>query len=234
MNFLNKMQKLSDATVGNGMSRIFKSNFYTKALLLLGILQPIYSEAALLKILSTEPDTKVFEVTDPMNKKELGRTPLTLTDFDTSQPRILLIEKPGYASVYLPFSKEVATHFSIKADMHPLINWTSEELNRKTVEIAEAVLDKITAVQTLLDTRKVKEALTLIESLKNEFPNSFSVRLVYANALLLNGEGQKADAMYASLISEVPTNKAYLKSSLEQIHSRLGNKARMPASTGGN
>ena len=214
------------------MNKILKSNLYSKTLLILGILLPIYSQAAVLKILSTEPDTKVFEVTDPMNKKELGRTPLTLNDFDTTQPRILLIEKSGYASVYLPFSQSVATHFAIKADMHPLINWTSEELNRKTVEIAENVVDRITMAQNLLDSRKVKEGLAAIDSLKNEFPNSFSVRLIYANALLLNGEGQKADAVYASLISEVPTNKAYLKDSLEQIHSRLS-KTRMPASTGG-
>jgi len=214
------------------MNKILKSNFYLKTLLILGILSPVCSQAALLKILSTEPDTKVFEITDPMNKKELGRTPLTLNDFDTSQPRVLLIEKPGFASVYLPFSQSVATHFAIKADMHPLINWTSEELNRKTVEIAEGIVDRITVAQNLLDARKVKEALTMVESLKNEYPNSFSIKLVYANALLLNGEGQKADAMYSALINEVPSNKAYLKDSLEQIHSRLS-KTRMPASVGG-
>ena len=215
------------------MQKTAQFNIHQIALLILGALLPTYSEAAVLKILSTEPDTRVSEVTDPMNKKELGRTPLTLNDFDTSQPRVLLIEKPGFASIYLPFSQGVATHFAIKADMHPLINWTSEELYRKTVETAESIVDRITAAQALLDARKVKKALTMIESLKSEYPNSFSVRLIYANALLLNGEGQKADAIYSALISEVPSNKSYLKDSLEQIHSRLGNKRR-PASTGGN
>ena len=190
------------------------------------------ADAALLKILSTEPDTQVYEVTDPMNKKSLGRAPLTLEQFDTSQPRVLLLEKPGFSSAYIPFSQSVATHFSVMATMHPLINWTSEELNRKTVEMAESIVDRITAIQSLIDARKIKEAITQIETLKNEYPNSFSVRLIHANALLLNGEGQKARAMYSALLNEVPSNRTYMKDALEMMQSRI-NK-RMPASVGGN
>jgi len=190
------------------------------------------ADAALLKILSTEPDTQVYEVTDPMNKKSLGRAPLTLEQFDTSEPRVLLLEKPGFSSAYIPFSQSVATHFSVMATMHPLINWTSEELNRKTVEMAESIVDRITAIQSLIDARKIKEAITQIETLKNEYPNSFSVRLIHANALLLNGEGQKARAMYSALLNEVPSSRTYMKEALEAMQSRI-NK-RMPASVGGN
>jgi predicted Zn-dependent protease len=190
------------------------------------------ADAALLKILSTEPDTQVYEVTDPMNKKSLGRAPLTLEQFDTSEPRVLLLEKPGFSSAYIPFSQSVATHFSVMATMHPLINWTSEELNRKTVEMAESIVDRITAIQSLIDARKIKEAITQIETLKNEYPNSFSVRLIHANALLLNGEGQKARAIYSALLNEVPSNRTYMKDALEMMQSRI-NK-RMPASVGGN
>ncbi len=190
------------------------------------------ADAALLKILSTEPDTQVYEVTDPMNKKSLGRAPLTLEQFDTSQPRVLLLEKPGFSSAYIPFSQSVATHFSVMATMHPLINWTSEELNRKTVEMAESIVDRITAIQSLIDARKIKEAITQIETLKNEYPNSFSVRLIHANALLLNGEGQKARSIYSALLNEVPSNRTYMKDALEMMQSRI-NK-RMPASVGGN
>ena len=214
------------------MQKIYCRHNLSKTILILGILAPIFSQAALLKILSTEPDTKVMEVTDPMNVKELGRTPLTLADFDTSQPRVLLLEKPGFSSSYIPFSQSVATHFSVMVNLHPLINWTNEELTRKTVEVAENMVDRITAVQTLLDSRKIKEALTMIDSLKNEYPNSISVRLIYANALLLNGEGQKAEAIYSSLLNEIPVNRTYLKEAVEQIHSRLSGK-RIPASTGG-
>jgi len=208
------------------------SSLCIKIFLCFGLLMPLHSQAALLKLLSTEPDTKVFEVTDPMNKKELGRTPLTLENFDTSNPRVLLMEKPGFASVYVPFSQSVATHFSFKADMHPLINWTSEELNRKTIETAESMIDRITAAQSFLDARKVKEAMAILDSLKDEFPNSFTIRILYANALVLNGEGQKADALYTLLLSELPSTKAYLKESLEGIHSRLS-KTRVPSSTEG-
>ena len=214
------------------MRKNFTTQFFKKAIITLGVCMPIFSHAALLKILSSEADTVVTEVTDPMNKKELGKTPLTLNDFDTSAPRVLLLEKPGYAPVYIPFSQNVATHFAVKADMHPLINWTSEELNRKTTENAEAIIDKVTAIQAMLDSRKVKEALTMADALKNEYPNSFSIRLVYANALLLNGEGQKAETLYSTLLSEVPSNRAYLKDSIEQIHSRLTGK-KSPGKSGG-
>lgn len=215
------------------MHKILNVSFYKKTLLVLVLLVPVYSQAALLKILSSEPDSRVYEVTDPMNKKDLGRTPLSLADFDTSQPRLLLVEKPGFSSAYIPFSQSVATHFAILTTLHPLINWTSDELTRKTVEIAENVVDRITAVQALLDARKVKEAMAMVESLKNEYPNSFSVRLIYANALLLNGEGKKAEVMYGALLNEIPSTRMYMKDAIEQIRARLNGGKRVPASTGG-
>lgn len=202
------------------------------AVFTLGFLFQQQADAALLKILSTEPDTKVFEVTDPMNKKELGRAPLTLEDFDTTQPRVLLLEKPGFSSAYIPFSQSVATHFSIMANLHPLINWTSDELTRKTMDAAETLVDRITSVQALLDARKTKEALTQIDSLKSQYPNSFSVRLIHANALLLNGEGKRAQTIYNALLDEVPSSRASLKEALETMQNRLSGK-RMPASIKG-
>lgn len=202
------------------------------AVFILGFFFSQTGEAALLKILSSEPETRVYEVTDPMNKKELGRAPLTLEDFDTSQPRLLLLEKPGFSSAYIPFSQSVATHFSVMATLHPLINWTSEELTRKTLDSAEELVDRITGIQALLDSRKVKDALTQIDSLRSEYPKSFSVRLIHANALLLNGEGKRAQNIYSSLLEEVPSSRSYMKEALENISSRLNGK-RMPASVRG-
>jgi predicted Zn-dependent protease len=98
--------------------------------------------------------------------------------------------------------------------------------------MAEALIDRISSAQALLDARKTKEALTQIETLKNEYPTSFSVRLIHANALLLNGEGQKAQSIYNALLSEVPETRTYMKEAIQNIQSRLGK--RMPASVGGN
>lgn len=190
------------------------------------------AHATVLKILSNEADSRVTDVTDPMNKKELGKAPLTLEDFDTSSPRVLLVEKPGFTSAYIPFSRNVATHFSVMTNLHPIINWTNEELTRKTLETAESIIDRITAVQAMLDARKVKEALTMLDSLKNEYPNSVSIRLLHANALLLNGDGKQAEVIYTGLLNEIPANRAYMKDAIEQIRSRLGGR-RLPASTGG-
>jgi hypothetical protein len=202
------------------------------ALFMLGLILENTANAAVLKILSSEPETKVYEVTDPMKKKSLGTAPLALEDFDTSEPRLLMLEKHGFASVYIPFSQGVATHFAIQANMHPISDWTSDELTRKTVDMAESLVDRITAVQSLLDARKTKEALAQVETLKNEYPTSFSVRLIHANALLLNGEGQKAQVIYKTLLSEVPANRTALKDAIDNIQKRLG--SRMPASVGGN
>ena len=202
------------------------------ALIMLGLIFENTANAAVLKILASEPETKVYEVTDPMKKKLLGSAPLVLEDFDTNEPRLLMMEKPGFSSVYIPFSQGVATHFSVQANMHPISGWTSDEITRKTVEMAESLVDRVSAAQALLDARKTKEALAQIETLKNEYPTSFSVRLIHANAVLLNGEGQKAQAMYKALLTEVPANRAYLKDAIENIQNRLGK--RMPASVGGN
>jgi hypothetical protein len=202
------------------------------AISILGTLSFTQAEAALLKILSSEPDTKVFDVTDPMNKKELGRAPLSLEDFDTSEPKLLMLEKPGFSSAYIPFSQGVATHFSVMATLHPISNWTTEELTRKTVDTAEAMVDRITSVQVLLDARKVKEAMHIIDSLKIEYPNSFSVRLLQANAFLLNGDGKRAQTIYSSLLDEVPSSRSYMKQALELMQSGLAGK-RMPASVKG-
>ncbi len=199
---------------------------------ILGSLFNNQAEAALLKILSSEPDTKVFDVTDPMNKKELGRAPLSLEDFDTTEPKLLLLEKPGFSSAYIPFSEGVATHFSIMANLHPITNWTTEELTRKTVDTAEAIVDRITSVQVLLDARKIKEALTVIDSLKSEYPNSFSVKLLQANAFLLNGDGKRAQTIYNALLDEVPSSRSYMKQALEAMSTGLSGR-RMPASEKG-
>lgn len=174
-----------------------------------------------MKIISSESNSRVIDATDPKNKKELGVTPFTIEEFDPTISKVLLVEKPGFASVYVPLPENMAENTSIEVTMQPILNWTSEELTRKTVENAENLLERVQAIQSLLDARKLKDAFPLIEALKNEYPSSFSVRLVYANALLLNGEGTKAEALYSKLLGEVPATRESLKKSIENIRSKL-------------
>jgi len=202
-------------------------------LLIIGCFLSITSaNAAVLKILSSEANTEIYDVTDPMNKVSLGKAPLVMNDFQTNEPRILVLEKPGYSSAYIPVSRDIGNTFSIMATLHPIQNWTTEELTRKSVDTAEAIVDKISYIQSLVSEKKVAEALVNAEYLQNQFPNSISVRLTYANTLLLNGDRKKSEAVYATVIKEIPESKLYMKGTLEKIHSKIGG-TRMPASTKG-
>lgn len=206
-------------------------NFYK--ILILGCCLSITSaHATVLKILSSEANTEVFDVTDPMNKVSLGKAPLVMNDFLNNEPRILMLEKPGFSSAYIPVSRDLGNTFSIMANLHPIQNWTTEELSRKSVETAEAIVDKISYIQSLVGEKKLAEALVNAEYLQNQYPNSISVRLTYANTLMLNGDRRKSEAIYATVINEIPDSKLYMKGTLEKIHSKIGG-SRMPASTKG-
>ncbi len=113
--------------------------------------------------------------------------------------------------------------------MKPLGEWTPEEFNKKSIVTAENIIDQVLGIQALLDARKVKEALPLAENLKAAYPTSVSVRLVYANALLLSGEPAKADGIYTMLLDEIPDSRKYLKDSITAVRARLRG-VRVPAS----
>ncbi len=190
------------------------------------------ANASDLQITSTEPETLVIDVTNPLSKKEMGRTPLLLKDYDGSETKVFTLEKPGFAPVYIPVSGGLSKNVTIAVNLKRVIDWTPEELTRKSMETAEGMVDQIMTVQALLDNRKMKEALPLLETMKSEHPRSISVRLIYANALLINGEVARADSMYATLMGEIPESRKYLRDSIELVRSRL-NGMRRPASAGG-
>jgi hypothetical protein len=204
-----------------------------KILFLFGFLVIAEAQASVLKILSSEPDTQVYEVTDPMNKISLGKAPLVLHEFETAEPRVLVLEKPGFTPAYIPISRSAPNTFSIMATLHPLSNWTPEDMTRKSVETAEMIVDKISYIQSLAQEKKLTEALVNAESLQNQFPTSISVKLTYANMLLLSGDRKKSEAIYATVINEIPESKMYMRGSLERIRSKIGGGNRMPASRKG-
>jgi hypothetical protein len=190
------------------------------------------ANAVVLKILSSEPDTQVYEVTDPMNKINLGKAPLVINEFETIEPRVLVLEKPGFSTAYIPISRGIANTFSIMATLHPISNWTPDDLTRKSIETAESIVDKISYIQGLVKDKKTTEALVNAENLVAQFPNSISVKLTYANILMMNGDRKKSEAIYATIINEIPESKLYMKSTLEKIRSYIGG-SRMPASKKG-
>lgn len=186
------------------------------------------ASAAELVITSTTGDTRVFEVSGK-EQKLIGTAPVTIKDPENYVGKVLLLEKPGYASIYTPIPGDLKSSTTISVHMKELGEWTPEEFNKKSIVTAENIVDQVLSIQALLDTRKVKEALPLAENLKAAYPTSVSVRLVYANALLLSGESAKADGIYTMLLDEIPDSRKYLKDSITAVRARLRGE-RVPAS----
>ena len=179
-------------------------------------------------ITSSELDTKVTDVTDRAKPRRIGKAPLTFKNLDVGNGKVFLVEKPGFSSVYIPLTGELQKTTAVNVFLHKETDWTPEDLTQKIVSTAESILDRVLAIQALLDARKIGEALPLAENLKTTYPTSISARLIYANALLLNGDHARADSLYAALLEEIPVTRKPLRDSIERLRDQLN--ARTPAS----
>ncbi|MBS1957853.1 MAG: tetratricopeptide repeat protein [Bdellovibrionales bacterium] len=208
-----------------------------------------------LKILSNIPDSSVFEVksapgsnapstnADEEEKTLLGKTPHTISDASSSDVRVIKVEKPGYTPVYLPLFGHFRGITVIRVSMKKITDWMPEDSQKKSQDLAERIVDEIFAVQTLLDAKQSKQALGLAETLHAKYPGSVAANLVYANALLLNGDFGRARGMYIGALDQIPDSRKQLKTTLARVLTKLSGQkpvpdalgtaatARMPAST---
>lgn len=209
--------------------------------LLLILRAPAFAEE--IKIITNVPDCDVYEVkttegssatagTEDEVRTHLGKTPFTLSNFTNSEMTVYKIEKRGYAPVYLPLLARSRGLTLIRLSLKKTADWVSEEAHKKSLEVAENMVDDLYAVQSMLDARKSKEALGLAESLHAKHPESIAARLVYANALLLNGDLVRARGIYAAALEEIPESRRTLRSTLTQVVARLSGRkpGRLPAS----
>ena len=179
-------------------------------------------------IMSSELDSKITDITDRTKPRRIGKAPLTLKNLDVGNGKVFLVEKPGFSSVYIPLTSELQKTTAVNVLMHKDTDWTPEDLTQKIVTTAESILDRVLAIQALLDLRKISEALPLAENLKTSYPTSISARLIYANALLLSGDHARADSLYAALLEEIPVSRKPLRDSIEKLRGQLN--GRLPAS----
>ena len=187
-------------------------------------LSPALSMASQLVLNASEADSNVFEIIRSEGvdaEKPIGKTPYTVTQFDSNADHLYKIEKNGFSPVYLPFLRATKGDVTIKVSLRSHQDWIPEDAAKRASAIAEQQIEEILTVQLLLDQKKLSEALAKSEDLKRSYPSSTGVQLVYANALLMNGQFDKATTLYTALIAELPESKVALKSSLQTLVQKL-------------
>lgn len=160
---------------------------------------------------------------------KFGTTPVSLKPGDLKVGHILVVEKSGFAPVYIPIMSEFKSDSKIRVKLKKLEEMIHPDLEKKTTDAAEGIIDQIFITQNLIEQKKYYEALISAENLRLNYPNSLAVKLVYSNALLMNGARDKALAHYNFILNELPPQRTLMRESIENLKKRIA-PARQPAS----
>ena len=193
-------------------------------LLICMVLRSPAASARELILNATEADASVLEVVrndGVESEKLLGKTPYSFKDLDSNTDHLYKIEKAGFSPVYIPLLRLPKSEATIKVSLRSHQDWIPEDAQKRATALAENQIEEILNVQMLLDQKKIAEALAKAEDLKRSYPGSTGAQLVYANALLMNGEVSRASTLYAALAQELPDSKAALRSTLQNLVQKL-------------
>lgn len=169
-------------------------------------------------------DASVYEVVRAEGvetEKLLGKTPFEIKEVNGSTDHLYKIEKEGFSPVYIPILHSTKGDSTIKVSLRKHQDWIPEDAANRASAIAEKQIEEILTVQMLLEQKKLGEALSKAEDLKRDYPGSTGAELVYANALLMNGQVDRAVTLYSSLAQELPESKATLKATLKSLILKL-------------
>lgn len=189
-------------------------NFIVLALILLN---PSESRADI-RVESNIPGSKVYDVTDVGQKKILGEAPLVLPE---SRAGAYVVEKQGYVPVQLAVPEGASGAIVMRVQLKDATEWLTAAQESAVRDRLEGALDSVLQIQSLLDKRQARQAQQASELLKSEFPASVMSRLLYANSLFIGGELQKAEAIYVSLLKEIPENRKVLKEAVQSVVDRM-------------
>jgi hypothetical protein len=180
-------------------------------------------------LLTSEKNTSVY-LKDESDEivKALGATPLKIEHEDLPIGKILVFEKAGYGTVYFPIINGFEKDSIVKVRMKKLDEMISPDLKKIAREEAELLVDEIMLVQQLIEQKKIAQAIVMSENLKEKYPESQSVKLIYANALLMSGSRAKAVAQYELLLKELPEGRRLMRESIENVVKKITPK-RFPA-----
>lgn len=140
---------------------------------------------------------------------------------EVNSSKLFVFEKPGFIPVYLPVFQTPSHNTEIKINLKKLDGETRVQATLPTLAMADDLMDEILAVQHLLDQRKYAQGLVQAEQLYSTHSRSSAVRLVYANALVLNKQIGRADQVYASIQEEINESKPAFLETIKQVRSRL-------------
>jgi hypothetical protein len=192
--------------------------------------------AGVVRIVANQEGAKLYEVQNGNGVKALQeRTFQELKapwefEMEETASKLLVMEKPGFMPVYIPiFQGPRNEESSIQVDLKRIDGATKNQLISPVTSLADEMVDSIIYIQQLMDQKKFVEATTQAEALYIAHPQSMSVKLIYANSLMMAQQYARADSLYGSLIDQIPNSMSAMKASIQQIKNRIqGN--RKPAS----
>jgi hypothetical protein len=185
-----------------------------------------------LVVLASEPGASVGEVSGQGLRRDLGTTPLTLDGYRPAPGSVLLIEKPGFSSAYIPLGNDDGSKVALDVKLWKNASCPPEDTARVALRRAEELVDQVLFAQRLLDRKDVRAAFPLISSLRASYPDSMSVEILYANALLMAGDLERAQTVYEALRKEIPADRKLLLEPIENVYRQLKSRARVPAGKG--
>ena len=180
------------------------------------LLLPLAASAIQFSILTTEPGAEVYAVLTSGEKSNLGKTPLENSSLDLKGVSQIVVEKRGFVPVTVPLI-ETSGNFRINITLRQIEKWSSDETARAVVRSAEALVDQVFHIQKLLDQRKVDQAFEESQILVAGHPDSVSVQLVHANALLLTRRSAEALDAYHRVLEQLGPDRQELKGAVEDI-----------------
>jgi predicted Zn-dependent protease len=137
-----------------------------------------------------------------------------------------LFESPGHVGVLIiPMSSRAVAVPKLK----PIEDWSSETFDHTLNAKLNLMVGEITKIQSLLATKKQKEALERIEALQKQFPKVSYLQFLRASTLYMGGEKEKARIAIERGLKDFPDNQdAWL------FYKALGGEMvpRQPASLG--
>jgi hypothetical protein len=157
--------------------------------------------------------------------KRVGITPATLTAVEMKPGLIVHVEYRDHAPVSIPISVDHKQNLELDVELKPLHRLGGENKNNffvREVQLkTEQALDDIMQVQFLIEDNQLNLALTNLRKLRDTFPQSIFIEVLFANALIRSGKKAEARQIFDNVLKRVPEGQVNTKKMIEQFQKRL-------------
>ncbi|MBT3236114.1 MAG: hypothetical protein HN353_09210 [Bdellovibrionales bacterium] len=157
--------------------------------------------------------------------KRVGVTPASLPNVEMKNGLMLHVEYRNHAPVSIPISSEHKQNLELDIELKPLFSLGGENRNNffvREVQLkTEQALDDIMEVQFLIEDNQLNLALTNLRKLRDTFPQSIFIEVLFANALVRSGKKTEARQVLDNILKRVPADQANTKKMIELFQKRL-------------